>query len=344
MTVERVGERFILGFTGDRVPAWLAEFAARFSLGGVILFDYDARARRYGNNIRSRNQLIELTAAIAALPSRPLVFVDQEGGKVRRLKESLGFAPLPSQKALASLPETDALHLLETALREIRDLGFSYDLAPVLDLDTNPLNPDIGALGRSYSADAVEVRRMVDLIDNAARRAGLGLCLKHYPGLGGATVNSHLALTDITGSFSDDQLELFHRLGERVSGEAVLMSHGIVRDWDPTFPVSMSEVAISRLRRQLPAVLLISDDLQMRGLQEILPSAEACVQGARAGLDLILIGNNLLDEHEQCSGFASNLARTVEVDPRLSQLHEESLARIADRKVRFAAACETPRG
>src|SRR5688572_3075059 len=99
----KVGELFMLGFVGPTLPSWLRDFEARFGLGGVILFDYDYQAKTYENNVRSVEQVRELNAQIAALPSRPLVFVDQEGGKVRRLKDKLGFAPLPSQKELAKL-------------------------------------------------------------------------------------------------------------------------------------------------------------------------------------------------------------------------------------------------
>ena len=93
-----VGELFILGFYGKVVPGWLKTFAGRFGLGGVILFDYACRTQAYDNNIEAPEQVRQLCAEIAALPSGPLVFIDQEGGLVRRLKESCGFAPLQSAK------------------------------------------------------------------------------------------------------------------------------------------------------------------------------------------------------------------------------------------------------
>ena len=91
-----IGELFILGFYGKAVPAWLKAFAARYGLGGVILFDYSCRTLQYDNNIDSPEQLRRLCAEISLLPSAPMVFIDQEGGLVRRLKENRGFAPLPS--------------------------------------------------------------------------------------------------------------------------------------------------------------------------------------------------------------------------------------------------------
>ncbi len=98
-----VGELFILGFFGKTVPAWLKQFAARYGLGGVILFDYSCRTQQYDNNIESPEQVRRLCGEIAALPSAPMVFIDQEGGLVRRLKESRGFAPLPSAKEFNQL-------------------------------------------------------------------------------------------------------------------------------------------------------------------------------------------------------------------------------------------------
>jgi beta-N-acetylhexosaminidase len=94
MTASGVGELFILGFLGKVVPARIGEFAARYGLGGFILFDYSCQTRQYDNNIESSEELARLCEAIACLPSNPLVFIDQEaemadiaGGVERGLQE-----------------------------------------------------------------------------------------------------------------------------------------------------------------------------------------------------------------------------------------------------------------
>jgi beta-N-acetylhexosaminidase len=270
------------------------------------------------------------------MASRPLLMLDQEGGKVRRLKEKLGFAPLPSAKAFNLLPPRERESILERSFTEMRELGFHYDLAPVIDLDLNPDNPDIGKVERSFSAKVSEVRACFEAVDHAAGEAGLGLCLKHYPGLGGATVNSHEELTDLTGKVPPEQLQLFYTLGKTVFGGAVLVSHGLVRDWDDRFPVSMSPAGAGRLRKELPKALLLSDDLQMQGLQKILPSREASIQGVRAGLDMIIIGNNLMAEDERCLEFARALADAAASDPSLLAQCKESIQRVAARKALFS--------
>jgi beta-N-acetylhexosaminidase len=333
-----VGELFVLGFRGYRVPPWLRDFATRHGLGGVLLFDYDVGTRRAERNVESPAQLRALCAEVAALPSRPLVLVDQEGGRVRRLKEARGFAPLPSARAFNRLPPAERRALARRAYAELRALGVDINLAPVVDLDLNPDNPDIGAVERAYSADAAAVRANALLLAEVARDCGLGLCLKHYPGLGGATTNSHDALTDLSACLDETQLALFHELAPALPGQAILVSHGIVAQWEPGVPVSMSPVALGALRRRLPDALLLSDDLQMQGLQRRFASAEACRRGIAAGLDLLLLGNNLLDERAQAADFAAGVAAAARQHPALGTLAAAALARVRARKRQFGRA------
>jgi beta-N-acetylhexosaminidase len=333
----RIGEVFILGFRGKTIPPWLLEFESKHGLGGVILFDFNCQTGKYDNNIESPTQLKELCHQIRELPSRPLLFLDQEGGKVRRLKEGLGFAPMPSALAFASLPASKRLAIATRSFEELRDLGFHFNLAPVVDLNYNPRNPSIGAYERSFSRNPDEVAENVSILCKAALAAGIGLCVKHYPGLGGASVDSHLELTDLTGTVEREQLDLFVRSARQIPGQAILVSHGLVRDWDPSFPVSMMPYALRRLRERIPQVLLISDDLQMQGLQKRLPTQAACVQGIRAGIDLLCIGNNLMAEDERLLPIASHLESLLSTDEVFQERFLKASARIAKRKKEFGA-------
>jgi len=300
-----VGEHFVLGFRGFAIPDWVREFEREFGLGGLILFDRDVE-RGGPRNIESPDQVRALCAEIHALASRPLVFVDQEGGKVRRLKPAAGFRELPTAAEFARLPTEDAQRIASESFAEMKQLGIDFDLAPVVDLNTNPQNPNIGALGRSFSADPAEVRRCVRILSDAARAVGLGLCLKHYPGLGGATTDSHLALTDIS-AVSDAERELFVSLCAETFGGAILLSHGMVRAWDERWPVSVSAPAIESLRAALPEALLVTDDIQMKGLQAVCTTEAASLRALAAGVDLLCIGNNLLVQQDECFRVAAQL-------------------------------------
>jgi beta-N-acetylhexosaminidase len=332
-----IGELFILGFFGKTVPEWLKQFAARYGLGGAILFDYSCRTREYDNNIESPAQVQRLCREIAALPSGPMVFIDQEGGLVRRLKESRGFAPLPSAKEFNHLAPDRKRAILTASFAEMRRLGIHYDFAPVVDVDYNPENPNIGRIKRSFSADIAEVEANALLASEVARAQRIGLCLKHFPGIGGAVVDSHQEFMDISDALRDEQEELFYSLAPNMFGDAVLVSHAIVRQWDKDRPMTLSAPGLGRLRKCLPDTLLITDDMQMQGLQKALGTREAGLQSLKAGMDMLCIGNNLFDQEQEMAAIAECVEQSLRDKTLSGSAIEESIARVATRKALLTA-------
>jgi beta-N-acetylhexosaminidase len=327
-----IGELFILGFFGKVIPDWLKQFAARYGLGGVILFDYSCQTRQYDNNVASPGQLRDLCQEISRLPSGPMVFIDQEGGLVRRLKEGLGFRPLPSAREFNDLTADQ-----KASFAEMRQLGIHYDFAPVIDVDYNPDNPNIGKIKRSWSADIGEVEANALLMSEVAREAGIGLCLKHFPGIGGAVVDSHQEFMDISDALRPEQEELFYALAPRMFGDAVLVSHAIVRQWDRDNPMTLSPAGLGRLRHRLPDTLLITDDMQMQGLQKALGTREASLQSLRAGMDMLCIGNNLLDQEQEMAGIAAYLRQSLHDGTGAVSAAEASIERVRKRKALLIA-------
>ena len=333
----RVGELFILGFFGKTLPVWLQQFAARYGLGGAVLFDYSCRTQQYDNNIESPAQVQRLCAEIAALPSGPMVFIDQEGGLVRRLKESRGFAPLPSAKEFNQLAPDHKRAILTASFAEMRRLGIHYDFAPVVDVDYNPDNPNIGRIKRSFSADIAEVEANALLASEVARALRIGLCLKHFPGIGGAVVDSHQEFMDISDALRDEQEELFYSLAPKMFGDAVLVSHAIVRQWDPDRPMTLSAAGLGRLRQRLPDTLLITDDMQMQGLQKALGTREASLQSLKAGMDMLCIGNNLFDQELEMAAIAESVEQSLRDRILSGSAIEKSIARVGNRKALLTA-------
>jgi beta-N-acetylhexosaminidase len=327
-----IGELFILGFFGKILPDWLKQFAACYGLGGVILFDYSCRTREYDNNVESPQQVQRLCAEISSLPSAPMVFIDQEGGLVRRLKESRGFAPLPSAKEFNHLAPDQKRAILSASFAEMRRLGIHYDFAPVIDVDYNPDNPNIGRIKRSYSADIAEVEANALLANEVAQAQRIGLCLKHFPGIGGAVVDSHQEFMDISDALRSEQEELFYSLAPRMFGNAVLVSHAIVRQWDKDRPMTLSAAGLGRLRERLPDTLLITDDMQMQGLQKALGTREAGLQSLKAGMDMLCIGNNLCDQEQEMAGLAEYVEQSLRDKTLSGSAIEKSIARVGSRK------------
>jgi beta-N-acetylhexosaminidase len=332
----RIGELFILGFFGKTIPAWLREFSGRYGLGGVILFDYSCRTQQYDNNIESPEQVRRLCAEISRLPSNPMVFIDQEGGLVRRLKDARGFKPLPSPKQFNHLPPAEKRKILAESFAEMRRLGIHYDFAPVIDVDYNPDNPNIGKLKRSYSPDIREVEANALLVSEVAREAGVGLCLKHFPGIGGALVDSHQEFMDISDALRDEQEELFYSLAPQMFGDAVLVSHAIVRQWDRVNPMTTSPAGLGRLRARLPDTLLITDDMQMQGLQKALGTRQASLQSLKAGIDMLCIGNNLFDQEQEMAGIAEYIEQRLQDHTLSGGAIRKSIARVGNRKALLA--------
>jgi beta-N-acetylhexosaminidase len=333
----RIGELFIIGFHGKVVPDSLKQFAARYGLGGVILFDYSCRTQQYDNNIESPEQVQRLCKEIAALPSAPMVFIDQEGGLVRRLKEGRGFAPLPSAREFNDLAPDQKRAILTASFAEMRGLGIHYDFAPVIDVDYNPDNPNIGRIKRSYSADISEVEANALLVSEVARAQRIGLCLKHFPGIGGALVDSHQEFMDISDALRPEQEELFYSLAPNMFGDAVLVSHAIVRQWDRDRPMTLSPAGIGRLRRRLPDTLLITDDMQMQGLQKALGTREAGLHALKAGMDMLCIGNNLFDQEQEMAGTAEYIGESMRDGTLSGSAMEQAIARVGRRKALLMA-------
>jgi beta-N-acetylhexosaminidase len=328
----QIGELFILGFYGKTIPAWLKAFAARYGLGGVILFDYSCQTLQYDNNIESPDQVRRLCEEISRLPSGPMVFIDQEGGLVRRLKESKGFAPLPSARDFNGLAICEKRKIVTASFRELRQLGIHYNFAPVIDVDYNPDNPNIGSIKRSYSADIGEVEANALLVDQAARQTRIGLCLKHFPGIGGARVDSHQEFMDLSDALHPEQEQLFYSLAPKIFGDAVLVSHAIIKQWDRENPATLSPAAIGRLRRRLPATLLITDDMQMQGLQKAHGTKEASLRAVKAGMDMLCIGNNLLDQEREMAGIADAIGQGLDAGTLDQSAIGQSIERVRQRK------------
>ena len=175
MNRERVGELFVLGFRGLEIPAWLREFEREMGLGGVILFDYNCQTRAYENNIQLPSRCAQalrgnlgdgVSAADHSGPGRRQGEAPQGEARIRSV--------LPSAQAFNLLAATEKESIAERSFREMRSLGFHMDLTPVIDLNLNPANPDIGAVERSFSANPAEVRANVEILNRVARRTPPG--------------------------------------------------------------------------------------------------------------------------------------------------------------------------
>ncbi|HEY7790416.1 MAG TPA: beta-N-acetylhexosaminidase [Vicinamibacterales bacterium] len=277
------GRLLIAGFDGRTVPADLRAIARDLDLGGVILF---------ARNVEAPEQVAELTFDLRQLAREaPLwISVDQEGGRVARLKK-----PFTEWPPMASLGRGGAVELVERfahALgRELRAVGIDLDYAPVLDVHTNPKNPVIG--DRALSEKPEEVARLGAALITALQQEGVAACGKHFPGHGDTSVDSHKELPLI--EHPPDRLRAVELVPFRAAIAAgvasIMTAHVLVPSLDEQHPATLSRTVVHDiLKTELGyGGVVLSDDLEMRAIAANMPVADAAVEAIAAGCDGLLI-------------------------------------------------------
>ncbi len=254
---EKLGQLLMVGFRGaEPAECSLIERDLRdHAVGGIVLFDQemvDATARR--RNVVSPDQVERLVAHLQASARQPgtlLVSIDQEGGRVNRLKADYGFPPSVSQDELGQLDQLDeTTRQARLTARTLARVGINFNLAPVVDLDANPNNPIIKGKRRCFSADPELTARHASAVVQAHRDEGVLTCLKHFPGHGSAAGDTHLGLVDVTQTWSEKELIPFQRLIDAGLCDAVMSAHVFNARLDPDRPATLSRAVITGLLRQ----------------------------------------------------------------------------------------------
>ncbi len=322
---EMLGQMVMVGFHGTMAdepwPLQLREQIESGLVGGVIL---------YGYNIENPDQTGRLVAALRQPGQARALWValDQEGGRVQRLRASKGFSDyLAASEVAATLSAQEAYDHYYQMACELRAFGFDFNFAPVVDLNLNPDSPAIGALGRSYGDHLETVVEYAGAAIEAHRDCGVRSSLKHFPGHGSAGEDSHLGLTDVTKSFRAVELEPYRKLLKRNQVDSVMIAHVVDRRID-TLPASLSVRHIDRLRSMGFEGVVISDDLQMGAIANYFDFEETVLHAIEAGNDL-LIFSNYFDPDPEIPHRVQRIVKEAIAAGRLKpQQIEESYRRI----------------
>lgn len=295
---DMIGQMMLVGFRGTAVgsDAPILKDIRERNLGGVILFDRDVQLQSPERNIQSPDQVRALTAILQASARVPLfVAVDQEGGRVRRFREERGFAPGPSARAMGQGSPAQTRQEGERTGRLLASLGVNLNFAPVADVDVNPDSPVIGRLERSFSADPDMVALHARAFCQGLLSQGVLPCLKHFPGHGSATEDSHLGLTDISKTWTPAELRPYEMLIPLQASPLIMTGHLFLRQFDDAHPSTLSRAVLTGLLRQRLGFegVIVSDDMQMRAITSHYGLEEAVVLAVEAGVDVLVFGNNL---------------------------------------------------
>lgn len=255
----------------------------------VILFDRDV-VTGGERNVQSPGQVRALTDHVRLrLGDDALVAVDQEGGRIQRLSSAHGFAAWPSARAFALLAEEEQMAHAGAMAQALRDAGITLNFAPCVDVAIDPASPVVGALERAFSGEPSEVAACAERVVRAHREAGVGCVLKHFPGHGSASADSHHDLVDISETWERErELEPFRFLSDERVG--VMTGHLILAGFDADRPASLSRVVTTGLLRDELGFggPVFTDALDMEGVRARWSLEETICLGVDAGADVLV--------------------------------------------------------
>jgi beta-N-acetylhexosaminidase len=331
-----VGQLFVVGFAGTSVPASARTLFVEHGVGGAILFK---------RNIESAEQVVALNTELFEIGRRcatPLIVsVDQEGGRVARLR---GIATdVPAMRVVGKAAETDPelpYRLGAMMARELSALGFHWDFAPVVDVDTNPANPVIGE--RSFARDPAVVGRVAARFIAGMQGAGVAACAKHFPGHGDTDVDSHLALPRLPHSLQRlREVELPPFVQAHQAGVAsVMTAHVMFPALDDAEPATLSAAVLERLLRHEIGFdgVCVSDDLEMNAVAERYPVEVLVEKGLNAGCDLFLVCH----DNDKAARAVEHVHRLLEQGRVPRARVEQALARVAALKAKYVGMPAAP--
>jgi beta-N-acetylhexosaminidase len=299
----KIGQMLMVGFTGTTVPDSLAYDLQNRNLGGVIL---------YGGNILNPVQLKNLTSQLMQLSKIPLfIATDQEGGQVARLTKSNGFDNTYSEYQLGTIfASIDSTRAQASEMAQwLSSSGISIDFAPVVDVDVNPNSPAIGHYQRSFSPNPMTVFNYSVAFINEMHKQNIITTLKHFPGHGSATTDSHLGITDITNTWADSELIPYQQLIADNYSDLIMAGHLFNEHLDSLYPASLSNNVITGLLRNKLGYkgVVITDDMLMGAISTQYTFSKAIELAVNAGDDILLFAANLGSNKESIVDSVINI-------------------------------------
>jgi beta-N-acetylhexosaminidase len=340
---KRLGQMILIGFRGTELSSADSVYKdlKERNIAGVVLFDRDVITGNRSRNIENPTQLLQLSSDIIGNASTPpIIAVDQEGGLVSRLKESKGFPASASAEYLGNVDNEDSTrHYARLMAQEFMVVGTNTNFGPVVDVNTNPGNPVIGKLERSFSSDPEKVAEHAGYVIDEYSKEGVLSVLKHFPGHGSSTTDSHLGFTDVTDSWDEKELIPYKKLFAEKEIHAVMTAHIFNANIDSVWPATLSDKTINGLLRDSLGFegVVFSDDMQMDAIRAEYGLETAIQQAINAGVDILIFGNNLVYDEDIAQRAVEIIQKLLREGKIEKETVEKSLARIDSLKTNVIA-------
>jgi beta-N-acetylhexosaminidase len=332
----KIGQMLLIGFPSTQLDSTVLEEVRNGKVGSLIIFE---------KNIPPANSFVALkkiTWAYQQVAPIPLIIaIDQEGGKVNRLKSKYGFPNSITASAMAKAQTLDSVRFYaESTASTLAGLGINMNFAPVVDLASNPTNPIIAKHGRAFSSNEDSVILMAKEFIAQHRKYNVMTSLKHFPGHGSSKDDTHLGIADVTNTWEPRELKPYEALIESGYADAVMTSHIVNKKLDPNgHPGTLSrEIINGILRSQLHYQgVVFSDDMQMHAIAKNYGLEEAIRLAILAGVDIMTFSNNISGSDQRTVDKVHSIIREMVDSGTITKGRiDESFRRIMNFKRRLS--------
>lgn len=323
---QKIGQMLLVGFRGLEAPinSQIARDIRESHIGSVILFDRDMANGAPIRNIHNTQQVKDLTKELQEHSDIPLfISIDQEGGLVARLKPEHGFIQTPSHEKLGRGSPLATFESSERLSEALSRIGINLNFAPVVDVNVNSDNPIIGRFGRSFSDNPNLVSAHAAKFVEGHRSHGVGSVLKHFPGHGSSTQDSHIGFVDVSNTWGPKELIPYMNLIENGQVDMIMSAHVFNRTLDQHYPSTLSKNVLQNLLRDQFGFkgVVISDDMNMGAIRDHFKLEVSIIKAIQAGVDILLFGNNLVfDPH-----IASKAQKIIQKAIKDGKISEERI-------------------
>lgn len=332
----KIGQMILIGYPGTDVDSATLDAIRTGKAGSIIMFEK--------NVPKTTNAFAPLKKVIwtyqKAAPIPLLVCIDQEGGKVNRLKEKYGFPRSITADAIGKSQSLDSVSFYaESIASNLAGLGFNVNFAPTVDVAVELDNPAIVKPGRSFSSNPDSVIFFAREYIKAHHKFGIITALKHFPGHGSSKDDTHLGIADVTRSWQQYELDPYRTLLQEGYVDAVMSSHIVNKKLDPTGrPGTLSKRILDSLLRKNIGFqgVVFSDDMHMHAITKHFPLEEAIRLAIDGGIDVLCFSGNIPGSDERTvdkvHGIIRKLVNTGALTP---QRIDASYRRVMELKKRI---------
>lgn len=323
---EKIGQMIFAGFSGKVYSNELKNLVKKDKIGGILF---------YSENMTDQKQTVNVINSIKKSNVNnplPILFgVDQEGGRVTRLPD---LGKIPTNKEIGMRNDSNLSYQLGKILgEELKLFGFTIDFAPVLDINSNPNNPVIG--DRSFGNNPSLVSKLGIQTMKGIRSENVISVIKHFPGHGDTSVDSHLELPVVYKSYNElNSFELIpFKNAIQQNADVIMVAHILLPKIDPNYPSSMSkEVMTTILRNKLHYQgIIMTDDMTMNAIQNHYKTANAAVKSVQGGSDIVMVAHNYQKVTEAIHAIKAAVTNGTISEERINQ----SVKRIFELKEKY---------